>query len=104
MVGSIANTQEVIDLAHKYNIRPNVVVRPVTELNQIYETLSGSNDSGVRYVLDLQASLTHDTLEDTTDACTKAAPPALARHGKTSLCTILCGLCRMSFCCRCCRY
>lgn len=57
-IGGIAATQDVINLCDKAKIYPSVELRPVQDLNEIFEKLDKSNDSGVRYVLDLANSLT----------------------------------------------
>jgi len=74
LIGGIQNTQEVIDLCAKANppILPEIELKPVEELNAIYTALDASNDSGVRYVLDLQGTLN----ETAFDKCT-APPPTL---------------------------
>jgi hypothetical protein len=66
-IGSIRETQAVIDLCAAHRIYPDISVVPVAELNAVFARLDGSNESGLRYVLDL-ASLTEDA------ACTAPAP------------------------------
>jgi len=73
VIGGIANTQKVIDLCAQAKIYPDTVIKPVQQLNRIYDELEGSNASGVRYVLDLKASLN----EETFGTCTED-PPTLA--------------------------
>ena len=58
MIGSIQETQEIIDLCDKHKIFPEIIVRPVDDLNRIFEDLDRGNDKGVRYVLDIKGSLT----------------------------------------------
>lgn len=54
-IGGIQNTQEVMDLCVKHNIQPDLDVRKVQELPQIYEALGGASDAGKRFVLDLSS-------------------------------------------------
>ena len=72
VIGGIANTQEVIDLCAREKIYPETELVPVQQLNEVYTKLDASNDSGMRYVLDLSRSLTSDTVH-TFDA----PPPTL---------------------------
>jgi len=57
LIGGIKNTQEVVDLCASKGIYPEVKVVPVQKLNWVMEKLHASNDSGVRYVLELKESL-----------------------------------------------
>jgi len=76
-VGSIQEMKEVIDLCSKNKIFPEVTVVPVSELNNVFSELDKSNESGLRYVLDIAGSLSMDT------RC--AVPPVLRveEHGLT---------------------
>jgi len=66
-IGGIKATQEVIDLCAAHNIKPDVTVVPVTQLNRIYESLDSGTDTGTRYVLDIATLVEGAT-------CTEAAP------------------------------
>jgi len=66
-IGGIRATQDVLDLCAKHDIRPDVTIVPVTQLNRIYESLDSGTDNGTRYVLDI-ATLVPDVV------CTEAAP------------------------------
>ena len=96
--GSIASTQEVIDLCDKHKIVPKTQICHVNELNKIMEDLAKGNDTGLRYVLDIT------TLTDAAfDECT-AAPPKIDAHAaeyRMSVCKVCCFCCTTS-CCRCC--
>ena len=72
MIGGVANTQECIELCAREKIYPETQVVPVQELNEVYTKLDASNDSGLRYVLDLEGSLNGDAI----GTCT-APPPTL---------------------------
>lgn len=71
-IGGLRATQEAIDLCDREKIFPQVTVRPVSALNEIYEALDKSNEAATRFVLDLRASLTEEAFA----ACT-APPPKL---------------------------
>ena len=80
-IGGLKRTQEVIDLCAKHDIFPEVKVVPVSELSDVYSALDASNDSGVRYVLDLEGSLTEAAFQ----ACEqtsrrRSAPTTRASH------------------------
>lgn len=72
MIGGIKNTQEIINLCAKHDIRPRVKIIPVQELNHAFELLDESNDAGLRYVLDIAGTLNADAASK----CT-APPPKL---------------------------
>ena len=58
IIGSIADTQEVLDFCAEHGIGPDVQVIPIQEINHAYkEVISG--DVRFRYVIDM-ASLKHD--------------------------------------------
>ena len=57
IIGGLPNTQEVIDFCHKHNIRPAIELIKGDRLLEVYEKLSGKNDSITRYVLDIDASI-----------------------------------------------
>mmetsp|Transcript_895 Transcript_895/g.3324 ORF Transcript_895/g.3324 Transcript_895/m.3324 type:complete len:426 (+) Transcript_895:41-1318(+) len=63
MIGGIKNTEEVLALCDKYKIYPEIEIRPVDDLNAIFELLDKSNDTGLRYVLDIAGSLNEQTFD-----------------------------------------
>ena len=81
-IGGIQNTQEVIDLCAKENILPETEVRPVSDLNRIYELIDQTNDAGKRYVLDIANMLTDS---DTTDT---GPPTKLSKHPESDISTL----------------
>ena len=92
-IGSIKETQEVIDLCDKNKIYPEIAVVPVTQLNDVYTKLDASNQSGVRYVLDI-STLKPDVICD--------APPPILGKDSTNM-TLGAGLwdcCSLFFCCK----
>merc|ERR1711974_244086 len=61
LIGGMQSTQEVIDICAKAKILPEIKIMPVQSLNEIYQILDTSNDTGLRYVLDIAGSLSEDT-------------------------------------------
>jgi len=91
-IGSIAETQAVVDLCAKAGIRPELKVIPVEGVNAAYEALDRANDAGVRYVIDL------GTLDAGAGArCAAAPPPALGPAKPLSVGAILSTLGGMVF-------
>lgn len=83
-IGGMVATQEVIDLCHRAKIYPEIKVVPVQDLGKVYDHLEKSNDSGIRYVLDIKNTLNNDTF----GTCT-APPPQIAPAAKNNMWTIL---------------
>lgn len=73
-IGGIPNTEEVLALCDKHKIYPKIKVMPCEDLNEIYTKLDGSNDEGLRYVLDIENTLN----EKTSEKCEGKEPPTLA--------------------------
>ena len=69
-IGGIKNTQAVIDLCAEHNIRPEIKIIGVHELNSAYEALEKGNDAGVRFVLDIAGTLNEEAFAK----CTAPAP------------------------------
>lgn len=78
MNGGVPATQEVIDLCAAHDIRPEIAVVPVERLGYVLEQLDASNESGVRYVLDIAGSLRADA-EGAASRCAAAPPPRLGK-------------------------
>jgi len=72
-IGGVKATQEVMNLCAEHKIYPEIKIVPAHDLNNVFELLDGSNDEGVRYVLDIENTLN----EDTEGKCV-APPPNLA--------------------------
>ena len=58
LIGSIAETQEVLDFCAEHDIAPDVQVIPIQEINHAYAEVE-KGDVRFRYVIDI-ASLAHD--------------------------------------------
>jgi len=95
-IGSIKNTQEVIDLCAKSKIYPNLKLVPVTKIAEVFEALDGSNDSGERFVLDIAGSLNEDLVASSWHSGPPKLQPASA-HG-IGYCGIVKEFIRMRFC------
>jgi len=107
-IGSIQCTQEVIDLCHEFNIRPEIEVRPCSDLNEIYSILDSNNDKGIRYVLDIANTLKDQNEKEVTvvieDTPSPPPPPPTIKDvkKKLTLCNILGSCCTLLCCCRWC--
>ena len=100
-IGGIRATQEVMDLCAEHDIKPEIKVVPVRELNEVYERLDAGNATGIRYVLDLENTLTSQP--EVAEACRDTSPPALAKPKHAfSICGILGDACRLCCCCKWC--
>ncbi|KAK3233284.1 hypothetical protein CYMTET_56409 [Cymbomonas tetramitiformis] len=53
VIAGIKSTQLCIDFCAKMNIEPEVVIKPVSEIDAIYNILDTKNDGAMRYVLDM---------------------------------------------------
>jgi len=56
-VGGVATTQEVMDLCAREDIRTEIDIKSVADLNRIFELLDSANESGKRFVLDIAGTL-----------------------------------------------
>lgn len=95
-IGGIKATQDIINLCDKYKIYPEVEIVPCHDINKVYGLLDSNNESGVRYVLDIQNTLNDDTLAK----CVDPAPKLKAAESGLNLCTILGECFGLFFCCR----
>jgi D-arabinose 1-dehydrogenase-like Zn-dependent alcohol dehydrogenase len=93
-IGSIKETQAVIDLVDKHKIYPDIKVVPCSQLNQVYTDLDSNNATGSRYVLDIANTL----VENVTCGI---APTIKPDNQHMSICTIVTELLGLIFCCRC---
>ena len=99
-IGSIASTQEVIDLCAEHNILPEIDVINVEDINKAYEALDKQNASGLRYVIDIAGSLNEDAFR----RCEEVPPPSFTpQQAIVSIsCGSICGaICHLLCCCRC---
>ena len=96
-IGGIASTQAVVDLCAEKGIVPELKVMPCDQLNEVYRLLDGTNDAGVRYVLDIGNTLN----EATAAKCTSPAANPAAPASTLTACGVLGELCRLICCCKC---
>ena len=94
-IGGIRATQEVVDLCAKHDIKPEIEIRPCSDLNEIYERLDSCNSSGKRYVLDIEGTLNKEEEKK----CTRR-PPDLRSFISMSLCGGLCDALWLMFSCQ----
>jgi len=102
LIGSIEATQEIMDLCAKNDIKPEIEIRSVLDLNKIYESLSGQNATGKRFVLDIGKTLNEETFKK--HAAAPPSPPKLEPHEAVGMCGIVRAICRFTRCCCCCWY
>lgn len=95
-IGGIRNTQEVMDLCAKNDIKPDIKVLPVEKLNFIYQQLDDGNSSNLRYVIDIAGTLN----EDTASRCVDPPPKLLTPTGTLSLPAVLRECCWLVCCCK----
>jgi len=95
-IGSIKATQEVIDLCAKHDIKPEIKLIGVHEINRVYEELDNSNASAVRYVIDIAGTLNESAFEK----CKDLAPPKLKPYAGMSVGDIVGAICAVFCCCR----
>ena len=52
LIGSIAETQEILDFCAEHNIGPDIQVIPITEINDAYKKVEDA-EVRFRYVIDI---------------------------------------------------
>ena len=57
IIGGLPETQECIDFCHAHSIVPKTKQITADQLDSVYELLNTKNDSIVRNVLDIEASM-----------------------------------------------
>ena len=57
LIGGIKATQEVIDFCNKHDIYPDIKLIKAKELNDAWKALEEGKGDGVRFVVDIKASL-----------------------------------------------
>ncbi len=98
MIGSIQATQDVINFCDEHKLYPEIKLIPVEGINKVYTELDASNESGVRYVIDLA------TLNDEAEKRCVDSPPVIhpVTGGMTSMGSILGAVFDMLCCCKWC--
>jgi D-arabinose 1-dehydrogenase-like Zn-dependent alcohol dehydrogenase len=105
LIGSMKATQAVIDLCAEQRILPEIEVVPVTELNAVYTKLGQSNATGLRYVLDIENTLSEESYAATVEACQQQPAPDVGdpEHVPSTKDVFL-QICKLLRCCFCCRF
>ena len=67
------------------DIKPDIEVCPVEEINEIYARLDAGNSGHVRYVLDIAGSLKEDEFDDAIRRCQGKAAPKLSPFSRSCL-------------------
>ena len=57
LIGTMADTQEVINFCAEKNIKPEIELITSEKLDNVFKTLETGNDRVIRYVLDIEKSL-----------------------------------------------
>lgn len=61
LIGGIKATQEVIDFCNKHDIYPDIELIKAKDINGSWKALQEGKGDGVRYVVDIKASLQDDS-------------------------------------------
>ena len=56
-IGGLPDTQKCIDFCHKHKIVPKIKLVTTTDIDEVYASLHRKNDSIIRNVLDIEASI-----------------------------------------------
>ena len=72
-------------------------IMPCDQINEVYRLLDGTNDAGIRYVLDIGNTLN----EGTAAKCTAAAANPAVPEVMMTICGTLGELCRLCCCFKC---
>ena len=96
-IGGIQCTQEVIDLCAEHDIKPEIEMKKMSDINEIYKILDSNNDGAIRYVLDIS------TFKDAEEECKDLQPPAIKEStSKLTLGSAIGACCALLCCCRWC--
>lgn len=64
LIGGIKETQEVLDLCAKHDIKPHVKMINIDEINEVFKTLEDGNDGDFRHVIDMESLRNHKAFQD----------------------------------------
>lgn len=73
LIGGIKETQEVLDLAAEYDIKPDVKMVQITEINEVFDKLESGGDDIFRFVIDMDSL--RNLPDEAKKAATQIAPP-----------------------------
>ncbi len=64
LIGGIKETQEVLDLCAKHDIKPSVKMIDIQDINDVFETLANGNDNDFRHVIDMDTLRNQKNVQD----------------------------------------
>ena len=73
LIGGIKETQEVLDLCAKHDIKPDVKMIKIEEIDSVYDTLADGNDGDFRHVIDMETLRNLD--DDKKNSAKEIDPP-----------------------------
>lgn len=80
-IGGIESTQEVLELCAKHNILPDCQIIKASQIDWAFEQLNSSNADGIRYVIDIKASLQDESfLPSVSEASTPSTRVDYTEH------------------------
>lgn len=62
LIGGIKQTQEVLDIAAEYDIKPEIKMISIDQINEVFDELASGNDEKFRHVIDMQTLLNHESV------------------------------------------
>ena len=73
LIGGIKETQEVLDLCAKHNIKPTIKMIDIKEIDSVYDTLASGKDGQYRHVINMDSLRNLD--EDSKNKAKEIDPP-----------------------------
>jgi alcohol dehydrogenase (NADP+) len=73
LIGGIKETQEVLELCAKHDIKPSIKMIRMDEINDVMKTLENGNDADFRHVIDMESL--HSKIKDIKDSATELDRP-----------------------------
>jgi len=64
LIGGIQETQEVLDLCAKHDIKPQIKMIDIDELNQTFDELAEGTQGSFRHVIDMETLRNHSKVQD----------------------------------------
>ena len=64
LIGGIQETQDVLDLCAKHNIKPHVKLVGVNDVNDVFDALENGNDGDFRHVIDMDTLREHEAVKN----------------------------------------
>ena len=66
LIGGIPDTQEVLDFCAEHNIRPQIKMIGIDEINDVFDVLKSGGDGNFRHVIDMETLHNHDAVKTET--------------------------------------